>query len=187
MVAVDFSQMTATTNSTPCGGESASDSEYHWWLVHVKSRQEKMLAADLGRLGISHYLPLVRERRRYGKRCAWVDLPLFGGYLFLEGEWEECYKAKRTNRAVSVSAISDQATIRAELDNIRRITASHIMPDLHPRLRSGQRCQVIAGPLRGLQGVVLRWHGKWKVSVGITAIGQSVELEVAPSDLMVVD
>ena len=56
-----------------------------WFVLHVKSRQEKALAGDLAKAGIEHYLPLNRVVRYHGNRKAHVIEPLFSGYLFSKG------------------------------------------------------------------------------------------------------
>ena len=64
-----------------------------WHVLHTKSRQEKVVAAELGAMGIAYYLPLVRQVRYYGRRKAKVAMPLFPGYLFLRGSLEQVYGA----------------------------------------------------------------------------------------------
>src|SRR4051812_29215303 len=69
-----------------------------WHVLHTKSRQEKILCADLQAMNIAHYLPLVKCVRYYGKRKANIEMPLFPGYVFLMGSLDEAYQADRTKR-----------------------------------------------------------------------------------------
>ncbi|HEX5243196.1 MAG TPA: UpxY family transcription antiterminator, partial [Tepidisphaeraceae bacterium] len=73
-----------------------------WRLLHTKSRQEKLLADELLRMGIGHFMPLVKEYRLYGKRKFKVELPLFPGYVFLRGSIDEAYQANRTHRVARI-------------------------------------------------------------------------------------
>jgi hypothetical protein len=59
--------------------------------------------------------------------------------------------------------------------------------DLYPGLRRGRRCRVVAGSLKGVEGVVLRRRGLYRVYVGVEALGQSAELEIDPSLLEVIE
>lgn len=158
-----------------------------WWLVHTKSRMEKALAADLERLAIGYYLPLLRTRRRYGKRLLDVSLPLFPGYLFLCGNEDDRYATLMTHRAARVIAVSDQERIKQELRQVYRATTSDQPVDLYPGLRRGRRCRITRGSLQGVEGVVLRRRGLYRVYLGVEALGQSAELEIDPGMLEIID
>src|SRR5437762_1028877 len=73
-----------------------------WHVLQTKSRQEKLLRESLEARGMRVYLPLVEVQRNYGGRRAKVELPLFPGYLFLQGTLEEMYEADRTKRVARV-------------------------------------------------------------------------------------
>jgi len=45
-------------------------------------------------------------------------------------------------------------------------------------LQPGRRCRVIAGALRGVEGVVLTWSGRTRLYVGVSLIGQSATVEI---------
>jgi len=149
-----------------------------WWLVHTKPRNEKALAGDLGRMGIGYFLPLARVKRRYSGRTVHAELPLFPGYLFLCGGDDERYATLCTNRAANVIAVSDQDRLRADLMQVFRVTASDEPVDLYPGIRSGRRCRVIRGPLKGLEGVVIRRRDICRVYVAVEVLGQSAEVEI---------
>src|SRR4051812_37852459 len=73
-----------------------------WFVLHTKSRQEKALGAELDRLGVPYYLPIVNQIRYYGKRKFKVAEPLFPGYIFLRGSTEGLYTADRTKRVANI-------------------------------------------------------------------------------------
>lgn len=53
-----------------------------WWVAHVRSRQEKVLARFFRDREVSHYLPQYEKLvRRSGRRFT-SYLPLFPGYVF---------------------------------------------------------------------------------------------------------
>jgi len=158
-----------------------------WWLVHTKSRMEKALSADMDRLGVHHFLPLIQTRRRYGGRGFDVSLPLFPGYLFLCGSEDERYATLMTHRAAKVIPVVDQERLKAELRQVYRVTRGDQPVDLYPGLRRGCRCRVTSGSLAGLEGILLRRRGIYRVYVGVEALGQSAELEIDPAMLEVLD
>src|SRR5439155_16805303 len=123
-------------------------------VLQTLPRQEKMLARDLGAMKIQHFLPLRRQVRSYGRRKLASELPLFPGYLFLRGSNEQAYAADRTQRVVRLIHVADQRQLQSELDNLRLAIAGERRLDPYPYLHAGIRVQIIAGPLKGLQGVI---------------------------------
>lgn len=158
-----------------------------WYVLHTKARNEKALSTELTRERIQHFLPLIRRRRVYDGRIRSVELPLFPGYLFLCGEREDRDFAVRTNRVANVLEAPDQPRLRDELKQIERVVSGHDGVELYPGLVEGSRCRVIAGTLAGLEGIVLRRRGIWKVYLGVEMLGQSAELEIDPAYLELID
>ena len=71
-----------------------------WFLLRTRSRQEKIIAADLSARRVANFLPLMRCVRYYGGHKAVVDMPLFPGYVFLRGTPEDAYSLDRSGRIV---------------------------------------------------------------------------------------
>ena len=158
-----------------------------WYVLHTRARNEKATAADLTRLGIQNFLPLIRYRRLYGGKRRRVEIPLFPGYLFMCGERVDREAALRTNRVAQILDVADQVKIRSDLEQVRRVVTSEETVDFYPKLRRGTRCRVVSGTLQGLEGVVIRRKGPWRVFVGVDFLGQSAELEIDPTLLSIID
>ena len=158
-----------------------------WWVLHTKARNEKAVAAALGRLRIQHFLPLVQLTRTCGGRVRRTEIPLFPGYVFLCGGPEDRLAALKTNRIANVLDVADQKQLKYDLHHISRAVQGDEPIDLYPGLRTGCRCRVTSGSLSGLEGVVIRRRGLWRVYVGIDFLGQSAELEIDPAMLEMTD
>ncbi len=158
-----------------------------WWVLHTRSRNEKVVAEHLTRGGVQHFLPLVGRGRHRGLPRSRTSIPLFPGYVFLCGGPEDREKALKTNRVANVLDVADQERLRRELSRIERVVSSAGPVGLYPRLKTGCRCRVTTGSLIGLEGVVVRRPGPWRVYVGVAFLGQSAELEIDPSMLEVLD
>jgi len=158
-----------------------------WYVLHTRARNEKAVAGDLGRLGIQHFLPLVCQGRIYHGKRRHVEIPLFPGYVFLCGGPADRETALRTHRIAQVLEVGDQTRLFDDLKQIHRIVTSDEAVDLYPRLRRGTRCRVVRGTLGGLEGVVIRRRGPWRVYVGVDFLGQSAELEIDAADLVILD
>jgi hypothetical protein len=158
-----------------------------WWLVHTKSRMEKALAAELERLEVGFYLPLLNTKRRYSGRVFDMILPLFPGYLFLCGDEDDRYETLMTHRAAKVIEVFDQERLKNELRQVYRVTNSQEPVELYPGLRKGRRCRITKGSLQGVEGVVIRRRGLYRIYLGVEVLGQSAELEIDPGLLEIID
>lgn len=159
----------------------------YWWLVHTKSRQEKALADHLEKMAIGYFLPLVEMKRKYGKRVFHLQVPLFPGYLFLQGGHDERYAVLMTHRAAKVIDVVDQERLKTELRHVQCVVMSDEPVDLFPMIKRGRRCRVVKGSLAGLEGVVVRRRSTCRVYIGVEALGQSAELEIDPALLEIID
>lgn len=158
-----------------------------WHVLHTKSRQEKALAETLDAMAIACFLPLARQKRYYGRRKIEVDLPLFPGYLFLYGTLEQAYSADRTKRVAHVIPVVDQARLDDELRQIHLAIAGHGQLDPYPYLTRNVRVQVIAGPLKGLRGVVEDRLKRDRLILQVDVLGQATSLEIDGSLLEPID
>ena len=158
-----------------------------WWVVHTKARNEKALGSDLEKLGIGYFLPLVRLKRKYGRRWIHVEIPLFTSYLFMCGRHDERSATLGTHRVANVIQVLDQRGLKEQLQQIHRVTTSGKPVDLYPGLKRGSHCRVIRGCLKGLEGVVHRRRGACRIYVAVEALGQSAELEIDADLLETID
>jgi transcription antitermination factor NusG len=159
----------------------AVDQDRRWFVLHTRSRQEKALIADLGAMGVAHFLPLITQARYFGNRKLHVELPLFPSYVFVRGSLEQVYLADRTKRLVSIIRVPNQHQLNWELRNLHLALANQVVLDPYPMLRAGVRVEVRAGPLRGLQGVVESRVRANRLILQIEMLGQAVSVEVEAS------
>ena len=150
-----------------------------WWLLHTKARHEKALAWDLRECGLDYFRPLVRTPRSYRGRRVEVDLPLFAGYMFFSAvRDEDRYRVLDTNRVAGVIEVVNQDRLRSELEQVRRAVNSPHRVSLFPGIKSGRRCRIKSGSLKGIEGVVIRRASTGKVFLDIATLGQSAEVEI---------
>jgi transcription termination/antitermination protein NusG len=188
--------MSVTTIEVPgatawvCETIVPGDQDRRWHVLQTKSRQEKKLRESLVARGIRVYLPLVDVQRNYGGRRAKVELPLFPGYLFLQGTLEEVYEADRTKRVARVIEVFNQAALAEELRNVEMAIqgAGNAFPfDPFPYLKVGIRVEVIAGPLRGVRGLIEDRRKRDRLILQVNILGQATSLEVDSAVLAPLD
>lgn len=152
-----------------------------WFVLHTKPRQEKALAESLTALGIPHYLPTLRKVKFYGHRRRTVEAPMFAGYLFAIGDKESGYRANETKRVAGIIEVADQERLAGELRQIHVASASGLRVDSYRYLTAGRPCRVLAGPLRGVEGVVESLPRADRLILQVQALGQAIAVEVDPS------
>jgi len=149
-----------------------------WWVAHVRSRQEKMLARFLRDFGTAHYLPQYEKVvRRSGRRLV-SFLPLFTGYLFFRGSLAERKQAFASGVIVQVLEVLDQARLGAELAALWRLQDSGAPLVPWQYLGPGDAVEIVDGPFRGLTGTILREKGALRLVVSVTFLRQSVAAEI---------
>ncbi|MFO0891019.1 MAG: transcription termination/antitermination NusG family protein [Isosphaeraceae bacterium] len=151
-----------------------------WRCLHAKARQEKAVARELRKQGLTYYLPQVlkEDRTPQGRKIRSI-LPLFPGYLFLKGDHEARLAALRGDRLVSVLEVSDQAALERDLRQIHRMLSSGLAVQPEPAVPVGARVRIRSGPLAGVEGTVIR-RGKRDQFVAVVRFlgrGAVVDLE----------
>ncbi len=149
-----------------------------WWVAHTKSRNEKALAHDLKAKNISYFLPMTWKVRRQSHRTIKSLLPLFTGYLFFCGNELERVELLKTNRVANLLEVKDQNGLVRELVRFEQALRAGAPLIPHKYIRMGQWCRVIAGPLLGLEGIVVQTKGDTRLVLQINMLGQAASVEI---------
>jgi transcription antitermination factor NusG len=160
-------------------GSQISDFAGTWWVAHTKSRNEKALAWQMQKKDISYFLPMTKKVYRRRGRTFRSLLPLFTGYVFFCGDEEERVEVLRTNRVANIIEVKDQPQLVAELTPIQLALdeGQQLLP--HKYIKAGQRCRVIAGPLVGTEGIVIRAGERTRLVLQVDMLGQATSVEIA--------
>ena len=149
-----------------------------WWVAHTKSRNEKALAQDLMAKNISYFLPMIWKVNRHSHRTIKSLLPLFTGYLFFCGREAERIELLKTNRVANLLEVKDQETLVRELVRFEQALRAGAPLTPHKYLRKGQWCRVIAGPLLGLEGIIVQTKSDTRLVLQINMLGQAASVEI---------
>lgn len=158
-----------------------------WWVVHTKARNEKALAWDLLKRDISYFLPMVEKVSTSGGRSSKSMVVLFPGYVFLCGREDERYAAMTTNRIASTIDVADQDRIIKELAAIQKALNAPKQLDPFPYLREGKSCVVTSGPLKGVEGRLVRRKNINRLVLHVHVLGQAVATEIDAALLELID
>ncbi len=160
---------------------------HRWYVLHTKSREEKVVAETLARLHIRHVLPLVRKNAYYGRRKVESELPLFPSYVFMHGELDEVYTADRTRRIANIIHVSDEQRLERELASLELALANANTFDPFPYLAKGVAVVVRSGPLQGVRGLIEDRVKRNRLILQVDILGRATSMEVDGALLDVVD
>ena len=164
-------------------GKELVEFEGTWWVAHTKSRNEKALAWQMQKRGISYFLPMGEKVSRSRGRTIRSVLPLFTGYVFFCGSEEERIKVLQTNRVAHLISVTDQKRLIDDLVPIARVLAEGEKLVPHNFVKEGQKCRVIAGALMGSEGIAVKVDQQTRLVLQVDILGQATSVEVA-SDMI---
>lgn len=150
-----------------------------WWVAHTKARNEKALAWDLVHKGVPHFLPMIPRETFSGGRKRRNLMPLFNGYVFFTGGPGARQVALRTDRVAAVIPVPDGAQLVAELAAIEAAIESGQVVAFYPKLAEGVRVRVTAGPLKGVEGVIIEAGRVTRIVLHVRMLGRGASVEVS--------
>jgi transcription antitermination factor NusG len=157
-------------------------SSFPWHGIRTRANQERIAATVLDHLGFEPFLPVYKTRRRWSDRVVTAELPLFPGYVFCRFDHTQRLPIITAPGVVSIVGCGTQpAPIPdSEIDAVRAIVSSGIAAEPAPFLREGQRIRVIHGPLKSLEGILVRKKSHWSVVISVEMLQRSVSVEIDP-------
>lgn len=158
----------------------AADPAQSWYALYSRHQHEKAVAGMLCGKGFQTFLPLYSVIHRWKDRRKTLWLPLFPGYLFLFGGLERRFQVVSTPGVFSfVGSGGHPAPIpQAEIDAIRRAVETHLQVQPYPFVKSGDRVRVIAGPLAGIEAVLIREKSLHRLVLSVELLQKSVAVEI---------
>ena len=114
-------------------------------------------------------------------------LPLFSGYLFFCGNENQRIELLRTNRVANVIEVKDQYKLLGELAQIEQALRAGAPVVPHKYIKAGQKCRVMAGPLLGLQGIVVQTKSATRLVLQVDMLGQAASVEIDIDMIELVD
>jgi transcription antitermination factor NusG len=150
--------------------------ESSWFALYVKPRHEKNVAAILRGKGYEEFVPLY-DRRTPSRT---TQLPLFPSYVFCRFDQEKRLPILSTP---GVFSIVEFGGVPASLDEeqiaaLQRVVAGGMGRFPWPDLPAGRRVRIKAGPLEGVEGVVVISRNVSRLIISVDLLQRSVAVEV---------
>lgn len=158
-----------------------------WYALYTRSRHEKKLLAELSDRSIEVFLPMREILSRWKDRRKRIWVPLFPGYIFVrhENTGSNRYRVLNIPGAVRFIGFDEVATPVPDdqIEGIRRFLESNLSVDPYPYMKVGRRVEVTAGPLKGIQGKLIKKKGRFRFVLQVDLIRQAVSVEIDASDV----
>jgi transcription antitermination factor NusG len=155
-----------------------------WCVAYIQARHEKIVAQHLSAFAVENFLPVYQSVRNWNGRRAEVALPLFPCYIFVRIQPSERLRVLETPGVVHLVCFNGTPAILPdeEIEGLRNaVQVLRARP--HEYVRPGDRVRINAGPLRGLDGVVVREKNATRVVVSVDCIMRSFVVEIDAGDL----
>ena len=150
-----------------------------WFVLFVRTNQEKTTASRLDHLQIEHFLPCFRSLRQWKDRRVTLERPLFPGYVFVHLPHTERMRVLTLPSVLYLLGASNSPSVLTdeEIEWMRRgLQSGNAVP--HEYLKEGQRVVITSGALAGLKGILLRRVNNARVVVTLDSIGRGFAVEV---------
>lgn len=165
-------------------GKAAAAPAARWVAFYTLARREKDLMRKLEAAAVPFYAPLIRRRlHTAGGRVRHSYVPLFPGYVFAPVDDDQRREALATNTVARWLSIGDERILVDDLRAIKRLIDTERPLTPEARIEPGQLVRVRSGPLRGVEGMVLKRRGEQRLVVAVRFLNQGASIELEDVDL----
>jgi len=165
-------------------GKAVAAPAARWIAFYTLARREKDLMRKLEAAAVPFYAPLIRRRlHTAGGRVRHSYVPLFPGYVFAPVDDDQRREAQATNTVARWLSIGDERMLVDDLRAIKRLIDTERPLTPEARIEPGQLVRVRSGPLRGVEGIVVRRRGEQRLVVAVRFLNQGASIELEDVDL----
>lgn len=158
-----------------------------WYSVQTGYRTEARVCRDLTAKGFETYLPLLREVHQWTDRQKAVEVPAFGGYLFVRYEPSLGKRIKVLETSGVLRLLGGNHTPCPipdyEIEAVRRALSSGVECSRWQQLTPGTAVRVVRGPLSGIRGTLVRVKNSFRLVAAISVFSQAISAELGLNDV----
>ena len=157
-----------------------------WFAIYVKSRSEKKVLKLLEDIGVESFLPLITRVKQWSDRKKKIEEPLFRSYLFVNIPLSDYYTVLNVNGVVKFITFEKKPV---PVPNNQIIAIKEYLNDteLHSidyeDFKEGELVRIKSGQMKDLIGRFIKINGKHRVIIDIEAVGQSIPINIARSNV----
>ena len=151
-----------------------------WLAIHTRHQHESLAARSLAYKGFEVFLPQYTSVRQWSDRTRELSAPLFPGYVFLRGELEHQIGILTTPGVLGLVGFAGIPAIipDAEIEAVRQTLARRVHVEPYPFLNCGDWVRVKDSPLEGIEGILVRKKGQFRLVLSVQLLQKSAAVEV---------
>jgi len=164
--------------------------ENHWYAFYTKSRAEKKVYERIDEQGFEVFLPLVTTIRQWSDRKKKIKVPLIRSYIFVRTNPKKIIDILKIPGIVRVLKYMGKPAIVKdyEIENLKILVREgqnvKRIEDIS-KLDIGVEVEIDSGPMKGLRGRCVDFHGKKSIVVEISSLGEFFQVTVPVSQIKV--
>jgi transcription antitermination factor NusG len=165
--------------------DTALRTTLQWYALYVRVRHERKVEMQLTGRGYEAFLPSYLSNRRWSDRYKDVDLPLFPGYVFCRMSVADRVGVLAAHGVVRIVGFgADYIPVdEAEIVALQRAMEEQVQCEPVPFVSAGERVRIVAGPLTGVEGILMEYRHGRRLILTISLLQRSVSVEVERSQL----
>lgn len=151
-----------------------------WYAVRVRSNREWVVAVHLRERGYEQFVPSCKVERTWSDRKKLIEECLFSGYVFCRLDPFHRLPVLSIPGVVGIVGFgSTPAPIEeAEMQRVQAMVRSGLKVMPWPFLQEGDRVLIEKGPLAGLEGILQRSKGSYRIVVSLSLLQRSISAEI---------
>jgi len=160
-----------------------------WYAAYTCANHEKRVAEQLAERSVEHFLPLYESVRQWKDRWMHLQLPIFPGYVFVHFALRDRLRVLKIPSVANLVSFNGTPAVlpEAEIEALKKGLERGIQAEPHPYLNIGRRVRITAGPLEGLEGMLVRKKNSWRFVLSLDLIQRSILLDIDAGSLAAMD
>jgi transcription antitermination factor NusG len=153
----------------------------HWYAVRTRPNHEAVVFTFLRQKGYEVFLPRSCDSQRTSRKSD--GSPLFPGYVFCQIVSGACAAIVTTPGVIRLLGCAGrpEPIPNDEIEAVRRIETAGTSYESCAYLAIGQPVRLISGPLKDLEGTVVRHKSDFRFVVSVCLLQRSVSAEIDAS------
>lgn len=160
--------------------------EENWYILYTAPRAEKVVKNELLINGFDVFLPTVRKLSVWKNRQKkLIEHVLFPSYVFVKAPESRLHEISRTRKVVTPIRVSGRACTITEsnIEGIRKMLEQDQELYVETNFCEGEQVQVISGPLKGHEGILVVQKSRNRFGIRLTEINQTVLIDISAEHL----
>lgn len=154
--------------------------ELKWHVVYTRPRTERKVAEGISELGVESFLPMHTVVRQWSDRKKKMEVPLFPNYVFAkvsDVDRGHLFSVRELVRFVSFNKRPVVVTEK-EIASIRMVLEEDVDVSQEDYFENGCKVRIAYGQFSGLEGTMVRRHGKDRLVMRIEALAKAFSFDV---------